>query len=88
MMPDETSRFDLFQKALKKMPLWEEKKKIFEKLAEMAKKNNLSQEEREKYEESRKIADDWYSCMYGAWLKGYKEAIAKQEDEAIKKTNL
>ena len=54
----------------------------------MAKKNNLSQEEREKYEESRKIADDWYSCMYGAWLKGYKEAIAKQEDEAIKKTNL
>ena len=61
-MQDETTRIDLFQKALKKMPLWEEKKKIFEKLAEMAKKNNLSQEEREKYEESRKIGSPAKAC--------------------------
>ena len=59
------------------------KKKIFERLAEIADSSCLSKEEREKYEESRKVADDWYSSMYGAWEegneKGFKEGIEKGE---------
>ena len=59
------------------------KKKIFERLAEIADSSCLSQEDREKYEESQKVADDWYSSMYGAWEegkeKGLEEGIEKGE---------
>lgn len=49
--------------ALERMPL--QQKKIFKRLAEITDSSCLSQEEREKYDESRKVADDWYSGMYG-----------------------
>ena len=59
------------------------KKKIFERLAEIADSSCLSQEDREKYEESQKVADDWYSGMCGAWEegmeKGIKEGMEKGE---------
>ena len=68
--------------ALERMP-FTAKKKIFKRLAEIADSSCLSQEEREKYDESRKVADDWYSGMYGAWFSGNKagleEGLAKGE---------
>ena len=61
------------------------KKKIFERLAEIADSSCLSQKDREKYEESRKVADDWYSGMCGAWEegmeKGIKEGMEKGREE-------
>ena len=53
------------------------KKKIFERLAEIADSSCLSQEDREKYEESQKVADDWYSGMCGAWEEGMEEGMEK-----------
>lgn len=60
--------------ALERMP-FTAKKKIFKRLAEIADSSCLSQEEREKCDESRKVADDWYSGMYGAGVSGNKEGL-------------
>lgn len=62
--------------ALERMPFTAQKK-IFKRLAEIADSSSLSQEEREKYEESRKVADDWYSGMYGSWISGVKEGESR-----------
>lgn len=71
--------------ALERMPFTAQKK-IFKRLAEIADSSCLSKEEREKYEESRKAADDWYSGMYGSWISrnkaGLEEGLAKGEDQA------
>lgn len=73
---------------LERMP-FTAKKKIFKRLAEIADSSCLSQEEREKYDESRKVADDWYSGMYGAWFSGNKagleEGLAKGEARGLAK---
>lgn len=62
--------------ALERMPFTAQKK-IFERLAEIADSSCLSKEEREKYDESQKAADDWYSGMYGSWIEG-KMDVAKK----------
>lgn len=61
------------------------KKKIFERLAEIADSSCLSKEEREKYEESRKVADDWYSSMYGAWEEGNEKGFKEGNEKGFKK---
>ena len=61
---------------LERMPFTAQKK-IFERLAEIADSSCLSKEEREKYDESQKAADDWYSGMYGSWQEGKEEGIAE-----------
>ena len=61
---------------LERMPFTAQKK-IFERLAEIADSSCLSKEEREKYDESQKAADDWYSGMYGSWKEGKAEGIAE-----------
>ena len=60
------------------------KKKIFERLAEIADSSCLSQEDREKYEESQKVADDWYSGMCGAWEEGMENGIKEGIEKGIK----
>ena len=57
------------------------KKKIFERLAEIADSSCLSREDREKYEESQKVADDWYSGMYGAWEEGLEKGREEGMEE-------
>ena len=42
----------------------------------------LSSEEREKYDESIKAVDDYYSGLYGAYIEGEKEGFAKGLAEA------
>ncbi|WP_186292271.1 transposase [Segatella copri] len=37
----------------------------------------LSSEEREKYDESIKAVDDYYSGLYGSYVEGEKKGIAK-----------
>ena len=52
-------------------------KKIFDHLAKLADVRCLSSEEQEKYDESIKAADDYYSGLYGAYIEGEKEGFAK-----------
>lgn len=66
--------------ALERMPFTAQKK-IFKRLAEIADSSCLSKEEREKYEESRKVADDWYSGMYGHWISGVKEGESRTKQK-------
>ena len=61
------------------------KKKIFERLAEIADSSCLSREDREKYEESQKVADDWYSGMCGAWEEGMEEGETRRSLAIAKK---
>ena len=62
--------------ALERIPFTAQKK-IFERLAEIADSSCLSKEEREKYDESQKAADDWYSGMYGSWIEGKMDDAKK-----------
>jgi len=39
----------------------------------------LSSEEQEKYDESIKAADDYYSGLYGSYIEGEEKGIAKGE---------
>ena len=71
-------------KVLERMPFTAQKK-IFERLAEIADSSSLSQEDREKYDESQKVADDWYSGMYGSWKDGKAEGMAEGMQKGIKK---
>ena len=45
-------------------------KKIFDHLAKLADVRCLSSEEQEKYDESIKAADDYYSGLYGSYVEG------------------
>ena len=54
-------------------------KNIFKRLAELADTRCMSKEEQEKYDESRKAADDYYSGLYGSFLSGLEEGEAKGE---------
>ena len=57
-------------------------KKIFDHLAKLPDVRCLSSEEREKYDESIKAVDDYYSGLYGAYIEGEKEGFAKGLAEA------
>ena len=62
--------------ALTRMPFTAQKK-IFKRLAELADSRCLSKEEQEKYDESRKVADDYYSGLAGSYMAGEKTGIKK-----------
>ena len=62
--------------ALTRMPFTAQKK-IFKRLAELTDIRSLTKEEQEKYDESRKIADDYYSGLAGSFMAGEKTGIKK-----------
>ena len=56
-------------------------KKIFDHLAKLADVRCLSSEEQEKYDESIKAVDDYYSGLYGSYVEGEEKGIAKGRAE-------
>ena len=52
-------------------------KKIFDHLAKLEDVRCLSSEEQEKYDESIKAVDDYYSGLYGSYVEGEEKGIAK-----------
>ena len=52
-------------------------KKIFNHLAKLADVRCLSSEEQEKYDESIKAVDDYYSGLYGSYVDGEEKGRAK-----------
>ena len=52
-------------------------KKIFDHLAKLADVRCLSSEEQEKYDESIKAADDYYSGLYGSYIEGEEKGRAE-----------
>lgn len=60
----------------KNLPLAEQKK-MLDYLAKLPDVRFLSSEEREKYDESIKAVDDYYSGLYGSYVEGEKKGIAK-----------
>ena len=68
----------------KNLPLAEQKK-ILDHLAKLPDVRFLSSEEREKYDESIKAADDYYSGLYGSYVEGEEKGIAKGMAKGIAK---
>ena len=62
----------------KNLPLAEQKK-MLDHLAKLADVRCLSSEEQEKYDESIKAADDYYSGLYGSYVEGEENGIAKEK---------
>ena len=60
----------------KNLPLAEQKK-MLDHLAKLPDVRYLSSEEREKYDESIKAVDDYYSGLYGSYIEGEEKGIAK-----------
>ena len=68
----------------KNLPLAEQKK-ILDHLAKLPDVRFLSSEEQEKYDESIKAADDYYSGLYGSYVEGEEKGIAKGMAKGIAK---
>ena len=68
----------------KNLPLAEQKK-MLDHLAKLPDVRFLSSEEREKYDESVKAVDDYYSGLYGAYIEGEKKGFAKGFAESYAK---
>ena len=68
----------------KNLPLAEQKK-ILDHLAKLPDVRFLSSEEREKYDESIKAADDYYSGLYGSYIEGEEKGMAKGMAKGIAK---
>ena len=64
----------------KNLPLAEQKK-MLDHLAKLPDVRFLSSEEQEKYDESIKAVDDYYSGLYGSYVEGEKKGIAKGRAE-------
>ena len=62
----------------KNLPLAEQKK-MLDHLAKLPDVRCLSSEEQEKYDESIKAADDYYSGLYGSYIEGEEKGIAKEK---------
>ena len=62
----------------KNLPLAEQKK-MLDHLAKLPDVRFLSSEEQEKYDESIKAVDDYYSGLYGSYVEGEKKGIAKEK---------
>ena len=60
----------------KNLPLAEQKK-MQDYLAKLPDVRCLSSEEQEKYDESIKAVDDYYSGLYGSYVEGEEKGIAK-----------
>ena len=65
-----------YMEILERLPFTAQKK-IFDHLAKLADVRCLSSEEQEKYDESIKAADDYYSGLYGSYVEGEEKGIAK-----------
>ena len=68
----------------KNLPLAEQKK-ILDHLAKLPDVRFLSSEEREKYDESIKAIDDYYSGLYGSYIEGEEKGMAKGMAKGIAK---
>ena len=64
----------------KNLPLAEQKK-MLDHLAKLPDVRYLSSEEQEKYDESIKAVDDYYSGLYGSYVEGEEKGIAKGRAE-------
>ena len=62
----------------KNLPLAEQKK-MLDHLAKLPDVRFLSSEEQEKYDESIKAADDYYSGLYGSYVEGEEKGMAKEK---------
>ena len=71
----------------KNLPLAEQKK-MLDHLAKLPDVRFLSSEEQEKYDESIKAADDYYSGLYGSYVEGEEKGIAKGRVEGMAKEKL
>ena len=60
----------------KNLPLAEQKK-MLDHLAKLADVRCLSSEEQEKYDESIKAIDDYYSGLYGSYIEGEEKGRAE-----------
>ena len=60
----------------KNLPLAEQKK-MLDHLAKLPDVRCLSSEEQEKYDESIKAVDDYYSGLYGSYFEGEEKGMAK-----------
>ena len=60
----------------KNLPLTEQKK-MLDYLAKLPDVRFLSSEEREKYDESIKAVDDYYSGLYGSYIEGEEKGMEK-----------
>ena len=70
-----------YMEVLERLPFTAQKKKIFDHLAKLADVRCLSSEEQEKYDESIKAVDDYYSGLYGSYVEGEEKGIAKGRAE-------
>ena len=64
------------EEVFKNLPLAEQKK-MLDHLAKLPDVRYLSSEEQEKYDESIKAVDDYYSGLYGSYVEGEEKGIAK-----------
>ena len=63
-------------------------KKMLDHLAKLPDVRFLSSEEREKYDESIKAVDDYYSGLYGSYVEGEENGIAKGRAEGMAKVKI
>ena len=61
-----------------------EQKKMLDYLAKLPDVRYLSSEEQEKYDESIKAIDDYYSGLYGSYVDGEEKGIAKGKAEVAR----
>ena len=73
-----------YMEVLERLPLAEQKK-MLDHLAKLPDVRFLSSEEREKYDESIKAVDDYYSGLYGSYVEGEKKGMAKGIAKGIAK---
>ena len=67
-----------YMEVLERLPFTAQKK-IFNHLAKLADVRCLSSEEQEKYDESIKAVDDYYSGLYGSYVEGEEKGRAEGE---------
>ena len=70
-----------YMEVLERLPFTAQKK-IFDHLAKLADVRCLSSEEQEKYDESIKAADDYYSGLYGSYIEGEEKGRAEGRTES------
>ena len=73
-----------YMEVLERLPFTAQKK-IFNHLAKLADVRCLSSEEQEKYDESIKAVDDYYSGLYGSYVEGEEKGMAKGIAKGIAK---
>mgnify|MGYP004647075011 FL=1 len=76
-----------YMEVLERLPFTAQKK-IFNHLAKLADVRCLSSEEQEKYDESIKAVDDYYSGLYGSYIDGEEKGIAKGKAEGMAKEKI